>query len=250
MSVEVIPSGSTAVVSQDYKNNKDDKYFIQLMEAIKDAESSLQQAAGMNLVQIVQDTKDAESRLDRAAGDRFIQTIQDIKEAFAEIVQTKAAVVETVKDSEFEGEKSQGKTREMLGNKFEQARDWVSGVQNTVQDTRREVLVNQLHGFKDAEKTAWELSYQSQGQSKEQALLSEKLAAQQALLSERLYAQAQRAADECCCEIKSAVLADGQKTRDLINSVEQGNLRDRAARAESALASYFAAKVSPTSPTT
>jgi hypothetical protein len=60
-------------------------------------------------------------------------------------------------------------------------------------------------------------------------------------------AQAAKAA-ECCCELKSAILADGQKTRDLLNSITEQNLRDRAQRSENALAAYFAAKVAPTSP--
>ena len=39
-----------------------------------------------------------------------------------------------------------------------------------------------------------------------------------------------------------------KKTRDLINSITEQNLRDRATRAEAAVAAYFAAKVPPTSP--
>lgn len=54
---------------------------------------------------------------------------------------------------------------------------------------------------------------------------------------------------ECCCEIKATVIADGQKTRDLITANQIQALRDANATSQATLAAYFAAKVPPVVPT-
>jgi len=77
---------------------------------------------------------------------------------------------------------------------------------------------------------------------------AQKNAAAAALRAEQIAAAAAAKAAECCCELRTAITFDGQKTRDLINSITEQNLRDRAQRSEAALAAYFAAKVAPTSP--
>jgi hypothetical protein len=76
----------------------------------------------------------------------------------------------------------------------------------------------------------------------------QKFAYEGQLQAQIIAAAAAAKAAECCCELKTAILADGQKTRDLLNSITEQNLRDRAQRSEAALAAYFAAKVAPTSP--
>lgn len=82
-----------------------------------------------------------------------------------------------------------------------------------------------------------------------QAEVSRQRFAYEAQLQAQVIAAAAAAkAAECCCELKTAILTDGQKTRDLLNSITEQNLRDRAQRSENALAAYFAAKVAPTSP--
>jgi hypothetical protein len=68
------------------------------------------------------------------------------------------------------------------------------------------------------------------------------------LLATQIAAQAAKEAAECCCELKEKIGAEGQKTRDLINSINEQNLRDRASKAEASLAAYFAAKVCPVLP--
>jgi hypothetical protein len=77
---------------------------------------------------------------------------------------------------------------------------------------------------------------------------SAKNASASTLLMTQIAAASAAAAAECCCELKEKIGSDGQKTRDLINSNTQQDLRDRAARSESALAAYFAAKVAPVVP--
>lgn len=73
-------------------------------------------------------------------------------------------------------------------------------------------------------------------------------AAAVALQNQTLASAAAAQAAECCCELKEAIGFDGQKTRDLINSITQQDLRDRAVRSETALAAYFSAKIAPTAP--
>jgi hypothetical protein len=77
---------------------------------------------------------------------------------------------------------------------------------------------------------------------------SQKNAAAALLSAERIAAVAAAKAAECCCELKTAIIFDGQKTRDLLNSQKEQDLRDRAQRAENAVSAYFAAKVAPVSP--
>jgi hypothetical protein len=48
--------------------------------------------------------------------------------------------------------------------------------------------------------------------------------------------------------LKEKITAEACQTRDLINSINTQNVRDRAVRSETALAAYFAAKVAPSAP--
>ena len=76
----------------------------------------------------------------------------------------------------------------------------------------------------------------------------QKFAYEGQLQAQTIAAAAAAKAAECCCELKTAIIFDGQKTRDLLNSMKEQDLRDRAQRAESSLAAYFAAKVAPVVP--
>jgi|ERR1700722_4556609 len=76
----------------------------------------------------------------------------------------------------------------------------------------------------------------------------QKFAYEGQLQAQTIAAAAAAKAAECCCELKSAILSDGQKTRDLLNSITEQNLRDRASRAEQVLAAYYSAKVAPVTP--
>jgi hypothetical protein len=234
--------------------------YADTVKTVKDSEAQLDRSAGDRFMQTVEDIKDAEARLDRSSGDRFIQTVQDIKEVEIAAERSKGKLVELIKDSEFENEKAEGKTRGMLAENFRELfrQDWkgVDNIKEEIHEARRELMYHQLDGVKDnllefknsqglayklaaeADKTACANQTQTLLQFKEQALLSEKLAA-----------QAARELAECCCELKSLIRDDGQKTRDLINSQEVDRLRERARRAEDGLAAYFARNVPPVVPT-
>jgi len=77
---------------------------------------------------------------------------------------------------------------------------------------------------------------------------SQKNAAAAILFATQVAASAAAQAAECCCELKEKITAEAVATRDLINSVNAQGLRDRAIRSENALSAYFAGKVPPTAP--
>lgn len=244
MSIEVIPAGSSVVVTEkDYARDAERvKDVLSTMAAatavqtqnltqdIKDAEARLQTSAGDRFINTIQDIKDAETRLNSASADRFIHIVQDIKENATAVALAGAHTVETVKDVEFQLEKGHAQTRDEMQKSFKSSE------------------VEMLKQFEWAQDKRAEYELRNMSQFKDQALLSEKLYASQALLSERLAAQAASKAAECCCEIKELVRADGDRTRALINDLEHDRLRDKAEKAESALAAYFSAKVSPVVP--
>jgi hypothetical protein len=107
-------------------------------------------------------------------------------------------------------------------------------------------------GFKDAQAVA----YQIQGQSLLEASKNAAALSVQATLnqynilldSQKNAAAAALAAQACCCELKEKIGEEGQKTRDLINAQTVQDLRDRAARSETALVAYFSRNLVPTVP--
>jgi hypothetical protein len=58
-------------------------------------------------------------------------------------------------------------------------------------------------------------------------LLATQFAGQAALTAATNTAAIQAQAAECCCELRTAIAADGQKTRDLINGIELSNKEAR-----------------------
>lgn len=237
--------------------------FMQTVQDIKDAEARLERSSGDRFMQVIQDVKDAETRLDKSGGDRFIQTIQDIKDAAKDVALSGAHNVEVTKEGNFQTERSQSQTRELVAAGFKdlavEVCEGFDEVKGLVERDTKEILVNQLKEFAQADKTACHNQTMTLLQFKEQALLSdrhaasqallsERLAAKQELLSEKLAAQAAAQAAECCCEIKELIRTDGDRTRALVNEQEVQRLRDRALKAEAGLAAFFAAKVPPTVP--
>lgn len=270
MTIEIIPNGSSAVVTDHNRDNKS----IELMEAIKDSEANLDRAGGDRFMQtvqdvkdaetrlhedlgnkgmeLVQDIKDAETRLHKDAGDKFISTIEDIKDADRRDAERTGRVIDTVRQTAYDTERSASQTREAFFQEFrhtdEKLASGFCGVKEVVKDKHEALSKEVGYGLRDAQQVAYQNQLAVMLQFKDSALLNEKLAAKQELLSEKLAAAAQKAADDCCCELKERVSADGQKTRDLLNSMKEQDLRDRAQRAENAVAAYFSAKTAPVVP--
>ena len=276
---DVITAGSTdTTVVTDRRLHKS---VGMLMGAIKDAQAQLERSLGADHADIVKTVKDTEANLDRAAGDRFNQTVQDVKDAESrisdrqardflhladdvngvdrDILKTRSHVVGAVKDAAADIERSScaahaALDRDILVNREKDA-EWFGRAYEKMALCREDTML----GFKDSqavsfrlaaetEKTACHNQQQVLLQLKEQAMLSERLAAHQALLSERHSALASRELEQRFCELKEKVSREADETRSLINRYEVDNLRDRAARAESKINAYYAAQVPPAAP--
>lgn len=221
MSIEVIPSGSSVVVTSEEKSWAKDaervkdvlatmagtealqfanversvaNHFENTIQDIKDAEARTNIALASHFENVIQDVKDAESRMLKDSGDKFIQTIQDIKEAATAVAL------------------ASGHTNELVANAH------LASVREA-----GEVRKDMWKGFCDVEKVAYQNQMATMLAFKDQALLTEKLAAQQALLSEKLAAQAAREAAECCCELKQEIagVKDDAKNREIAQLREQ-----------------------------
>lgn len=262
MSIEIIPSGASAVVT-DHKHHENDRErfgnadrFAQVARDTKDARydtvlsSTTAGSAG------VLATKDA--RYDSV----LASTTAGSAGVLATTVAGSAGVLAT-KDSRFEviGAATVVATADALASAHsdEENQENFMAMQKQISDSATSTLA----GFKDL--TA--LSYQIEGRAlleaaKNQSMLSiqadrnwaaSNLQAVTFAAAAQLEAQKNAAASalalaECCCELKEKMGDEGQKVKDLINSITQQDLRDRATRSETALAAYFSAKVAPTTP--
>lgn len=130
-----------------------------------------------------------------------------------------------------------------------------SGFADSLVDSTKNAAASQL----EAEKNTNELSGQATANfnlSSVQAVMfagqadvsRQKFAYEQQILSNKLASDAAAKAAECCCELKTAVHAEGEKTRDLITQVQMQDLRDSRTKLEIAYASLFAGKVAPVAP--
>ncbi len=99
MSIEVIPVGASAVVSDD-KCTRD----LALMEAIKDAECDLERSAGLYHGDTVKTVKDAQADLERSTGLHYGDTVKTVKDAEANLERSSGTrygnILQTVKDAE------------------------------------------------------------------------------------------------------------------------------------------------------
>lgn len=248
-----------------------------MLRTVKDAEAELDRANGNRYADTVKTIKDTEAQLDRAAGNRYANTLENIKssECTTEKVgaktvdvvrqselateRAKAKIIEEIKEAELECQESGCETRAQMAEGFKdlilQNCDRFDNVKDAVKSARQELLLNQVVGFKDnliefknsqsiayqlaaaAEKTATQNQMQTLLQFKDQAMLTEKLAA-----------QASKELAECCCELKERMRSEGESTRQLISNIETDRVRERAIRAEAQLAAYFARGVPPVTP--
>lgn len=242
MTIEIIPSGSSAVVTDSSRDKwvetmeaikdaecdavrttKDTEAnldraagdrFMQTVQDVKDAETRLHEDLGNKFLEVVQDVKDAETRLHKDAADKFITTVQDIKDADRRGSDRAGRMIDVTRQSAYETERSASQTREDMLENFRHTDEKFCSVKEVVQN-KYEALAKEVgYGFKEAQKDAYQNQLAVMLQFKDAALLAEKLA----------------------CSLKEHIGYDGQKTRDLINSQEVDRLRERAQRAETQLA--------------
>lgn len=79
MSIEVIPTGASAVVTHDDRSARD----LALMAATKDAEADLERSGGLHYGDTVKTIKDAEADLERSGGLHYGDTVKTVKDAEA-----------------------------------------------------------------------------------------------------------------------------------------------------------------------
>lgn len=274
MSVEVIPAGASAVVT-DHKHH--DHRDFELMTAIKDSEANLERTHGDHYGHTVKTIKDSEAELERSSGFRHGKTLETIKDSEANLDRffgsRFAKILEEIKENEVAVEKAHGKTRDTV----RQAEISVESAKARLLDTLREIELNAeksenctrsliTNGNTDLKNSVFnlekELGYTMLKGFKDQ-LIEDKAADKDravhaaanalafkelSLQQERLNAQSAKEAAACCCKIETLILSDGQKTRDLVNELDKDRLRERAMRAEQQISAYFAAGVKPVVP--
>jgi hypothetical protein len=307
MTIEIIPAGSSAVVTdrhdhgnRDRDRNYRDNHDVELMHAIKEAEADLERSAGRHFAGTLENIKDAEAQLERSFGDKFGNVSRDVKDAEGRVTRdvkdSEVRVTRDVKDAQYDGVLATKDARHdgiiatttagsagVLATK-ESRFDVMQGLSSgftaqakanchSDEENKKDFFFTQKQisdsayatqgGFKDLTS----LNYQIEGRALLEAAKNAAALAVQAdknwaatnlqaqvnhaastLLATQIAAQSAKEAAECCCELKEKIGEDGQKTRDLINSIQMQDLRDRATKSENALASYFAAKVCPVVP--
>lgn len=134
MTMEIIPSGASAVVSDDCTRD------IALMSAIKDAEADLERSGGLHYGDTVKTVKDAECNLERSGGLHYGDTVKTIKDAEACLERSNGLrygnTLEAVKDVECNIDR-------LAANRFAETTEDIKNVQVTVEKahgTTRDVV--------------------------------------------------------------------------------------------------------------
>lgn len=312
MSIEIIPAGASAVVTERGCNNgncgnngccgnnnncgnncccQTPSYSdgeVQVMRDVKDARQDIIDKE----MQVMRDVKDSRYDVVAAQTERFIKLNDTVTQSASAASLANSHTVEIMQNGFCQGAVattagfaanalSVSNAQRELGDKLD---DGLDAVNDSVQSASKENLVSQYQiasaavrdacenqnktmlSFKDVQLSQERLSKEGELHLGALSALHERLAAQAskeaalcccesklqaerlAALHERLACQASKEAALCCCETKATILAEGAATRNLINDIERDRLRDGKARAETALAAYFAAKVPPVVP--
>lgn len=253
--IDIIPAGASAVVTDSGRCQNGDE-FRNVMNAISNARQDA--AKGFN---------DTETRLNTAVTDAGYRAVNATTDAGTQLAKdicgsTAAGVGATVaaqRDVSSQLSLAAAAHAEAYRNMTLQVCSTSDDVSKQLGSAYASIQVGQVGGFKDAQATAYQLAGSAAltaATNQSATALAVQLAQtasalafkDSAILAQQLAATAAAQAAECCCELKTAILSDGQKTRELINANETQNLRDRAQRTDAALAAFFAAKVAPTSP--
>jgi len=268
MSIEIIPAGASAVVMEkerDYGSKHPDSWDLSTQ-----MQRDLNQVTGQAEKEFIELTNQGERG---ATASALASSLTDSKVQSSEL-NTQKAVDYGFRETMLRGDSHSERSQKQVSDFHTDTVLGFKDAQGTAYQLQSQVIL-------DAAKNAAALSVQSQRESDDlsnQATNNFNLSAVQAtanfnaittqanllqynilldaqknasaavLQAQQIAAAAAAKAAECCCELKTAITFDGQKTRDLINSITEQNLRDRAQRAETALASYYAAKTAPTSP--
>jgi hypothetical protein len=151
------------------------------------------------------------------------------------------------------------------GRVWEMGRDFAF-VNHGICDVKAEVLRSEtatVAGFKDGQATAYQiegrqalaietarnlLNVQADKNYYQLSLEAVKNASAAELTARSLAAAAQKAADDCCCELKQLITAEAVATRGLIESNEKQALQAEITRLQIANSAFFTRNVPPTAP--
>jgi hypothetical protein len=225
MTIDIVPAGSTGVVTEHRKDKHPDRWDLST-EMQRDFVELTNQAERNQAATVVRDTLTADqvkSQADRYHSLSTVQgtlTQQELASGFAQ------ALVDSGKNAASISVQSQSETNELANQATNNYN--LGSVQSTSNFNLASVQAVQFSMMADISRQKF--AYEAQ------------------LQAEKIASSAAAKAAECCCELKTAIGAEGQRTRDLINSTTEQNLRDRAMRSEQALAAYFSAKVAPITP--
>ena len=229
MSIEIIPAGASAVVTERHDGSKHPDRWDLSSQMQRDSN----QAASEAERKFVEMTNQAERNLART-----LDNVHEVDESVIEVA-TASALASTVAQKQV----SDSATSTVVGFKDAQALAY---------QVQGQALLEAAKNFNgvSVQATSNFNASQVQGNLMQYNILldAQKSAAAASLLATQIAAAAAAAAAECCCELSGKIGDDGQKTRDLINAIQASDLRDRAQRSEAALAAYFAAKAAPTTP--
>lgn len=236
MSIEIIPAGASAVVTERrHEEHDSDRYrthdrFAQVGRDTKDTR--------FDIVQEISKTASAAALAAGHSNDKMGLASSYTNDKMASAFAALTGVV------------SEGS---------EEAQEAFSVAQKQVSDAATSTLV----GFKDltalsyqvegrglleAAKNSNSIMVQAQTFSAALGLQAQTIGSASALLAQQNAAAAAAQLAECCCELRESIKADGEKTRDLVSDIEHDRLRDKAQKAESMLAAYFAAGKAPVVP--
>ncbi|CAM6003631.1 unnamed protein product [Sphagnum balticum] len=226
MPIEIVPAGATAVVTEKHEHSKNpnnwdlanqaERNFDQMVEDVKESATATALAAATNTASI----KESVGHGSQESRKEYGMLQKQVSDFYSSVL------IDSAKNAAQLQVQSQQETNQLSDQAT--ANFNLSSVQN--QTNANLASVQALTFANAADVSRQKFGYEGQ------------------LQAQTIAAAAAAKAAECCCELKTAILADGQKTRDLLNSITEQNLRDRAQRSENALAAYFAAKVAPTSP--
>lgn len=224
MPIEIVPAGSTAVVTESHHKHPDNW----------DLSTEMQR-----------DFKRVTNQADRNEASRTVQGALTDSTVKSSELNTQKAVDYSSKETMLRADGHFEKGQKQISDFY--AASLLDSAKNAAALSIQSQLESSALGVQ-ATNNFNLLGVQAVQLSNQADISRQKFAYEGQLQAQIIAAAAAAKAAECCCELKTAILVDGQKTRDLLNSITEQNLRDRAQRSESVVAAYFAAKVAPTSP--
>jgi len=235
MAIEIIPAGASAVVTE--KNHEHGSRHPDNWDLSTEMQRDLNHVRTQAEKEFIEVVNQAE----RNEAARTVQGALTSSEIASSELNTQKAVDYGFKETMLRGDTHYEKTQKQVSD---------SATANVASFKDAAATAYQLSGqaLLDSAKNAAALSIQNTANFNALTVQATQNNYQLQLQAQTIAAAAAAQAAECCCELKEKIGADGQKTRDLINSITEQNLRDRAQRAESSLAAYFAAKVAPVVP--